>query len=155
MNETARGYPAGSLRVSDADRDAALAELSEHFETGRLTSDELDERIGRAIRARTGQDLADLMADLPAAGRPEAGRVQPDGTSPGAGLAGRRTLTAALVVTLAAVVTAAIVAASLARSHGHGFTVPVWIIPAAYIAWRRLAPARSCGRSRGRRSRLD
>jgi hypothetical protein len=149
MNETARGYPAGSLRVSDADRDAALAELSEHFETGRLTSDELDERIGRAIRARTGQDLADLMADLPA-----AGRGQPSGTGTGAGLAGRRALTAALVVTLAAVVTAAIVAASLTRWHGHGFVVPGWVILAAYIAWRRLAP-RSCGRSRGRRSGPD
>lgn len=149
MNETARGYPAGSLRVSDADRDAALAELSEHFETGRLTSDELDERIGRAIRARTGQDLADLMADLPA-----AGRGQPSGTGTGAGLAGRRTLTAALVVTLAAVVTAAIVAASLTRWHGHGFVVPGWVILAAYIAWRRLAP-RSCGRSRGQGSGPD
>jgi Domain of unknown function (DUF1707) len=149
MNETARGYPAGSLRVSDADRDAALAELSEHFETGRLTSDELDERIGRAIRARTGQDLADLMADLPA-----AGRGQPNGTGTGAGLGGRRRLTAALVVTLAAVVTAAIVAASLTRSHGHGFVVPGWVILAAFIAWRQLAP-RSCGRSRGRRSRPD
>jgi uncharacterized protein DUF1707 len=154
MNETARGYPAGSLRVSDADRDAALAELSEHFETGRLTSDELDERIGRAIRARTGQDLADLMADLPAASRPEAGRGQVGSTSTGAGPAGRRTLTAALVVTLAAVVTAAIVAASLTRWHGHGFVVPGWVIVAAFIAWRRLAP-RSCGRSRGRRSRPD
>jgi Domain of unknown function (DUF1707) len=149
MSETARGYPAGSLRVSDADRDAALAELSEHFETGRLTSDELDERIGRAIRARTGQDLADLMADLPA-----ADRGQPTGTGTGAGLAGRRMLTAALVVTLAAIVTAAIVAASLTRWHGHGFVVPGWVIVAAFIAWRRLAP-RSCGRSRGRRSRPD
>jgi hypothetical protein len=154
MNETARDYPAGSLRVSDADRDAALAELSEHFETGRLTSDELDERIGRAIRARTGQDLADLMADLPAATRPGAGRGQVGSTSAGAGPAGRRTLTAALVVTLAAVVTAAIVAASLTRWHGHGFVVPGWVILAAFIAWRRLA-ARDYGRSRGRRSRLD
>jgi hypothetical protein len=154
MNETARDYPAGSLRVSDADRDAALAELSEHFETGRLTSDELDERIGRAIRARTGQDLADLMADLPAASRPEAGRGQVSSTSTGAGPAGRRTLTAALVVTLAAVVTAAIVAASLTRWHGHGFVVPGWVILAAFIAWRRLA-AGDNGRSRARRSRPD
>jgi hypothetical protein len=66
MQTTVRTYPAADLRVSDADRDAAVAELSEHFQAGRLTADELDERTGRAIRARTGQDLDDLLADLPA-----------------------------------------------------------------------------------------
>jgi Domain of unknown function (DUF1707) len=60
-----RGYPAGDLRVSDADRDRALAELSEHFQAGRLTTEELEERSGRALQARTGTDLAVLLADLP------------------------------------------------------------------------------------------
>ena len=30
-------FPAGDLRVSDADRDRAVSELSEHFQVGRLT----------------------------------------------------------------------------------------------------------------------
>jgi hypothetical protein len=61
MNTTA----SGDLRVSDADRDAALAELSEHFQAGRITSEEFDERSGRALRARTERELADLFTDLP------------------------------------------------------------------------------------------
>jgi hypothetical protein len=55
----------GDLRVSDADRDRALAELSEHFQAGRLDGDEFEERSGRALRARTARELADLFADLP------------------------------------------------------------------------------------------
>ena len=37
MSTATRPFPAGELRASDADRDLALAELSEHFQTGRLT----------------------------------------------------------------------------------------------------------------------
>jgi hypothetical protein len=33
--------------------DRVLAELSEHFQAGRLTAEELDERSGRALQART------------------------------------------------------------------------------------------------------
>jgi hypothetical protein len=63
-----------TLRVSDADRDAAISELGEHFQEGRLDRDELEDRTGRALGARTGSDLDELLADLPratrAAGRP-------------------------------------------------------------------------------------
>jgi Domain of unknown function (DUF1707) len=41
-----------TLRVSDADRDAAVSELGEHFQDGRLDRDELEDRTGRALRAR-------------------------------------------------------------------------------------------------------
>ncbi len=147
MNLADSRYPAGDLRISDADRDAALAELSEHFH-GRLTSDELDERIGRAIRARTGQDLADLMADLPAARRPGGG----SGIRPGAGAApaSRRTPATAviiIVVVVAAALTAAI-AAGLGHGHAHVTLVPGWVVLVAFIAWRRLAASRSEPRGR-------
>jgi uncharacterized protein DUF1707 len=56
---------AGDLRVSDADRDRAISELSEHCQAGRLTADEFDERSGQALQARTGKELAILFADLP------------------------------------------------------------------------------------------
>jgi Domain of unknown function (DUF1707) len=65
MSTATESHPSGSLRVSDADRDRAIAELSEHFQAGRLTSDEFDDRTGRALRARTTADLAALFTDLP------------------------------------------------------------------------------------------
>jgi hypothetical protein len=58
-------YSAGDLRVSDADRDRAISELSEHFQAGRLTAGEFDERSGQVLQARTGRELAALFADLP------------------------------------------------------------------------------------------
>jgi hypothetical protein len=53
------------LRISDADRERAAARLREHFAQGRLSSDELDERISAALTAKTIGDLRPLMADLP------------------------------------------------------------------------------------------
>jgi hypothetical protein len=55
------------MRASDADRDAVLSELSEHFQAGRLTAAEFDERAGQALAARTWDELTDLLRDLPAA----------------------------------------------------------------------------------------
>jgi hypothetical protein len=65
MDRGGWSYPEGDLRVSDADRDRALSELTEAFQAGRLTADEFDQRSGQALGARTGQDLAVLLADLP------------------------------------------------------------------------------------------
>ena len=53
------------IRVSDADRDRVTARLREHFAEGRLTPDELDERVSAALNAKTFGDLRPLMADLP------------------------------------------------------------------------------------------
>jgi hypothetical protein len=55
----------GGLRASDADRDQTISMLTDHFQAGRLTTEEFDERSGRALRARTQEDLAALLADLP------------------------------------------------------------------------------------------
>src|SRR6201989_2153502 len=65
MSTATKGYPSGSMRVSDADRDRAIAELSEHYQAGRLTTEELEDRTGRALQARTAADLAALFTDLP------------------------------------------------------------------------------------------
>ena len=54
-----------SIRVSDAERDAVLHALGEHAAVGRLTLDELEERSGRALAARTRGELATLTSDLP------------------------------------------------------------------------------------------
>ena len=53
------------IRASDADRDHITARLREHFAAGRLTSDELDERISAALKAKTHGELRQLMTDLP------------------------------------------------------------------------------------------
>jgi hypothetical protein len=53
------------IRVSDADRERVTSRLREHFAEGRLTSDELDERVSAALNAKTFGDLRPLMADLP------------------------------------------------------------------------------------------
>jgi len=65
MDAVPGGYPRGDLRVSDADRDRALSELSEAFQVGRITADEFDQRSGQALTARTGRELTALLADLP------------------------------------------------------------------------------------------
>jgi hypothetical protein len=65
MSTATRDHPSGSLRVSDADRDRAIAELSEHYQAGRLTTEEFEDRTGRALQARTAADLAALFTDLP------------------------------------------------------------------------------------------
>ena len=66
--DTTKSFPSGGIRVSDADRDQAIAELSEHFQAGRLTQEEFEERSGQALQARTGNDLAALFTDLPGRG---------------------------------------------------------------------------------------
>jgi DNA-binding PadR family transcriptional regulator len=53
------------IRVSDGDRERATARLCDHFAEGRLTREELDERITAALDARTTGDLRRVTADLP------------------------------------------------------------------------------------------
>jgi hypothetical protein len=65
MSTATSNYPAGDLRVCDADRDRALGELSDAFQAGRITADEFDERSRQALDARTGNELMALLADLP------------------------------------------------------------------------------------------
>ena len=134
MDTSPRASAAGYLRVSDADRDSALAELSEHFQAGRLTAAELDERTGQALSARTGEDLAGLMADLP----PLAVAEVTDAAGPRR--AGYRALAA-----WAAVAVAAIGSVLAVRGPGHGALFPWWLIPFAFLVLRRL------GRSTARR----
>lgn len=58
------------LRIGDAEREAAVAALGEHYAAGRLTKEEYDERSAHAYAARTRSALWPLFADLP--------RVEPE-----------------------------------------------------------------------------
>jgi len=66
--------PDDALRVSDAERDATLSTLGDHAAVGRLTLDELEERSGRALTAKTRGELATLTSDLPARSGAAAGK---------------------------------------------------------------------------------
>jgi hypothetical protein len=58
----------GQLRASHQDRDRVVEILRVAAGDGRLTAEELDERLEAALTARTYAELAVLTTDLPAAG---------------------------------------------------------------------------------------
>src|SRR5207253_7756327 len=68
MEGSGRRWPRADLRAGDADRQAVVAELQRHFVDGRLTSDELGERVAQALSARTFGELSAPLEDLPAFG---------------------------------------------------------------------------------------
>ena len=121
------------MRASDADRDAVVSDLSEHFQAGRLTAAEFDERTGRALTARTWGELTELAVDLPAL-RPAV----PPSTPAAAGgrpqpLAGHTA--PALTAALAGLAIAAIVVVHAV----HGGWGLIWLLlPALLIARRAL-----------------
>jgi hypothetical protein len=101
------------LRIGDAEREAAVTSLGEHFAAGRLSKDEFDERSERAWSARTASQLWPLFADLPRPQRHAAGGPAP-ARGPGdcAGRAGHGWWRAA-VLPLVLVVAALVVLAHL------------------------------------------
>src|SRR2546429_4655901 len=54
------------LRISDTDRDRAAGVLREAHAEGRITVDELDERLTSVYSAKTFADLVPVTRDLPA-----------------------------------------------------------------------------------------
>jgi len=54
------------IRASDADRDRAAALLREHHAAGRLTAEEFQDRMDKALEAKTLGEIDELLADLPA-----------------------------------------------------------------------------------------
>lgn len=130
MNAVQDRYRPPQIRASDADRDAVVTALSDHFQAGRLTTEELEERTGQALAARTLGQLDELTADLPAP-RPAA--------SP-APVAPRRRhgylVLVPLVVPVAALVILAVVLGTSTGLHAWGVW---WVIPVAVLIARRLA----------------
>ncbi len=127
--------------MSDADRDAAVTELSDHFQAGRLEQAEFDDRTGRALRARTESDLDELLADLPRTPATQAGPQLP--AAPQAPLP-RATLPRVLlpVLVVAALVTTTLVGGAFGGWHHYGGPGIVlwWLIPLMALRllwWRR------------------
>lgn len=64
-----------AVLVGDRERDRAANELQRHYREGRLTVDELAQRLETALRARSGTQLRSALNDLPKTWR----GVDPDG----------------------------------------------------------------------------
>ena len=56
--------------VSDAEREQVSSELREHYEAGRLTLEEFQQRVDEAHAARTRTQLDNVLRQLPSAGLP-------------------------------------------------------------------------------------
>jgi hypothetical protein len=133
MDNQTGSYPRADIRLSDAERDQAVAELGEHFQAGRLTQEEFDDRSGRALQARTGRELTALFTDLP---RPVAtdqwaGQapwpVAPEDLMPQAGRRAAGPLPVARFV-LAVVIVAIIAGNLLGHSPHFDWLVPVVVL---------------------------
>jgi Domain of unknown function (DUF1707) len=104
------------MRASDAERDAIVADLGQHFQDGRLDHAEFDQRVTDALAAKTRGHLATLLADLPPAVPAPAGQVPHGRPGQPGPLGGRPRVLAFLPLALAVLLITA------AASHGwhHG-----------------------------------
>src|SRR4051794_10577286 len=59
-----------TVRASDDERERTATLLREHAGRGRLNGDELSDRLDAAFAARTREELAALLGDLPSAAPP-------------------------------------------------------------------------------------
>jgi cbb3-type cytochrome oxidase subunit 3 len=57
-----------ALLVSDRDREHTVGLLRGHWLSGRLTAEEFEQRVGEALRARSGDDLRRALRFLPVEG---------------------------------------------------------------------------------------
>jgi len=71
------------MRISDAERDQVSEVLREAAAEGRITLDELDERLNATYAAKTYADLQPLTSDLPAAGGAQSPLPSVPGPVPG------------------------------------------------------------------------
>jgi class 3 adenylate cyclase len=65
------------VRASDADRERVAELLRDHYGAGRLSEEDLSERVEAAYDVRTTAELAALTADLPSPRPPAPGRPRP------------------------------------------------------------------------------
>lgn len=118
-------------RIGDAERDAAIATLNEHFAAGRLSQGEHTERVQLALEARLQSQLDDLLDDLP--------DLDPDGNPVPAASLDRRNFTFLDVVRVPIVRWAMVLAALglTVISRGELVFVLVAAVLLAYWAGRR------------------
>ncbi len=140
MNAMTENDLPAEMRASDSDRDAVVSDLSEHLQAGRLTTGEFDERMGRALAARTWGELRDLLADLPAT------RLAPQAPAARSFSAQPRPLSGRSGPPLIAVLAGIGITTAVLVNVTHGGWGFVWLLLPALLIARRL----SCYPWRGR-----
>jgi hypothetical protein len=143
MDTPTGDFKRGAIRVSDAERDQAVAELSEHYQAGRLTLEEFDDRSSQALRARTGSDLGALFTDLPKGAAPSV-LASPDRmvadipAGPVQRRPGRPFTARTIIACVIAVIILGNVAGGLgAHHHDFGWLVPVVILGCVFLRLSR------------------
>ena len=135
--------PHQPIRASDAERAAVAATLRQHAAEGRLTMQELEERLGSAYTATTFADLQLLLGDLPRLPHADplsrVPALAPDW--PGTGRGGRRP-NSGFVILMA--LCWAIWAVSVTTSNGHSLEGlwPLWLMLPLGLAFLRRRPQR-------------
>ncbi len=118
------------LRVSDAERADVADRLSKHYGDGRLDQAEFNERMERAMSAKTMGDFAGLFSDLPEVTEPGASppvpAIRPSHRSP----------MYRLVLLIFIVVAAAFVGHALIHSF-----FPWLLLALALFLWLRRTPS--------------
>jgi hypothetical protein len=134
---------APDLRASDEQRERAARDIREHFAAGRLSEDELDERVQAVYSAKTQQELNKVMADLP--------RLPASAAQQKAELAHRRSQLQRRLLQEAGggmglFALCTVIWLASGGQHGHGQFWPVWVlvvvlIPLLRNGWRLYGPA--------------
>jgi Domain of unknown function (DUF1707) len=125
------------LRVADADRERVIEELHEHTVAGRLTAEELEERIGGAYRATTYADLEALRSDLPVS----ASSVALELSKRRSRLRRRLVQEAGGSLSVSAVCVGIWLAAGADASFWPGWVIAFTMLPLIRDGWRLLGPA--------------
>jgi Domain of unknown function (DUF1707) len=139
MSDKPSGEDAASpgIRASDDDREQLITELHDNAVAGRLSTDELEERLQAAYAARTTADLDALRRDLPASTR--QGELSH--------AARRSHLTRRLIQETGGALTLFIVCCAIWLASGaSGSFWPVWVLivvllSAARTGWALFGPA--------------
>jgi Domain of unknown function (DUF1707) len=146
-----------NIRVSDAEREVVATQLREHYADGRLTLDELNERLDQVFAAKTRADLSVITRDLPMTppltpGLPAgSSRAWQDATSGSSGRSGPRRGAFAALVPLIALFWLFVVLGSL-FAFGLGGHRPIAIVFfLAALAFLRRLFGRRRRRGGGRR----
>ena len=123
--------PATPIRIGDAERDEAVSALGDHFAAGRLSRDELDQRIDQAMQAKFSTDLDPLFADLP--------KAEPDQVGPAPRVGGQR-VGSPLFLIFPLLVVALVIAALVSHTPQILFAL-VWIaVIGRFFRQRSMGP---------------
>jgi Domain of unknown function (DUF1707) len=135
------------MLAGDRDRERATAALQDHYVGGRLTLEELSDRTGRVLAARSRAEIRRALSDLPlfpdSAELAARGRSMVQSVARGAMLV---VFTGAYLVFSFVLLLAFVLTLALSGASGTvlaGFLL-VWLVPTYLLSrlWRRPAPHR-------------